>query len=51
MVVGKSSRQEQEGEGMNERLGGGVEAKGRGVEGEIGCGLSKPKLYLGYLGG
>ena len=26
---------------MNERLSGGVEAEG-GVEGEIGCGLSKP---------
>ena len=31
---------------MNERLGGGVEAEGEGVEGEMGCGLSKPKSNL-----
>ena len=36
---------------MNERLGGGgIEAEG-GVEGEIGCGLSKPKSNLGFFGG
>ena len=29
-----------------EGLGGGVEAEGEEVEGEIGCGLSKPKSNL-----
>ena len=33
---------------MNERLGGGVQAEGEGVESEIGCGL---KSNLGFLGG
>ena len=45
MVVEKSCGQEQEGEDMIERLSGGVEAEG-GVEGEIACGLSKPKSNL-----